>query len=64
MIRLEYQKNLKDIKEVIKKFEIKTAKTICLSGTPFKSLAKGEFNQSTSSTYSYFDEQSLYSELL
>lgn len=53
----EYQKNLKDTKDVIKKFEIKTAKTICLSGTPFKSLAKGEFNQNTSSTYSYFDEQ-------
>ena len=52
-----YEKNLKNTKDVIKKFEIKTQKTICLSGTPFKSLAKGEFNEKTSSTYSYFDEQ-------
>lgn len=53
----EYQKNLKDTKDVVKKFEIKTQKTICLSGTPFRALARGEFTEKTSSTYSYFDEQ-------
>ena len=53
----DYQKNLKDTKDVVKKFEIKTKKTICLSGTPFRALARGEFTDKTSSTYSYFDEQ-------
>lgn len=53
----EYQKNLKDTKDVVKKFEIKTQKTICLSGIPFRALARGEFTEKTSSTYSYFDEQ-------
>jgi hypothetical protein len=53
----DYQKNLKDTKDVIAKFAIKTKKTICLSGTPFRALARGEFNNESSSTYSYFDEQ-------
>ncbi len=52
-----YQKNLKDAKDVVKKFGIRTKKTICLSGTPFRALARGEFNNESSSTYSYFDEQ-------
>ncbi len=52
-----YQKNLKDTKDVVKKFGIKTKKTICLSGTPFRALARGEFNNESTSTYSYFDEQ-------
>lgn len=53
----EYQKNLNKCEDVIQKFAIKTSKTICLSGTPFKALARGEFNNSSSFTYSYFDEQ-------
>lgn len=53
----DYQKNLKDTKDVISKFGIRTKKTICLSGTPFRALARGEFNNESSSTYSYFDEQ-------
>ncbi len=52
-----YQEELKKTKDVIEKFKIKTQKTICLSGTPFKALARGEFNDSSSYTYSYFDEQ-------
>lgn len=43
--------------DLLKKFEIKTKKTICLSGTPFKALARGEFNDESTFTYSYFDEQ-------
>lgn len=53
----DYQKNLKNCKDVIKEFSIKTDKTICLSGTPFKALARGEFNKTNTFTYSYFDEQ-------
>lgn len=53
----DYQNELKKSKDVIKKFKIKTQRTICLSGTPFKALAKGEFNNRSSFTYSYFDEQ-------
>ena len=56
----DYQKNVKEIKDskdVVKKFGITPKKTICLSGTPFRALARGEFNDKTSSTYSYFDEQ-------
>lgn len=52
-----YQKNLSSTKDVIKQFSIKTKKTICLSGTPFRAIARGEFNNESSSTYSYFDEQ-------
>ena len=54
---LEFQKVLKHETDVIEKFKIKTEKTVCLSGTPFKILAKGEFNRESSYTYSYFDEQ-------
>lgn len=43
--------------DILKKFQINTKKTICLSGTPFKAIARGEFNQENSFTYSYFDEQ-------
>ena len=53
----DYQNNLKKTKNIINEFKIQTKKTICLSGTPFKSLAKGEFTDKNSSTYSYFDEQ-------
>ncbi len=52
-----YQKELKKNKNILGKLEIKVQKTICLSGTPFKVLAKAEFNKETSFTYSYFDEQ-------
>ncbi|MCQ2753052.1 MAG: DEAD/DEAH box helicase family protein [Bacilli bacterium] len=52
-----YQRNLKETKDVIKQFAIKTKKTICLSGTPFRALARGEFNKESTHTYSYFDEQ-------
>lgn len=53
-----YEKELRKTKEdVIEHFGIRTKNTICLSGTPFKALAKGEFNDTSSFTYSYFDEQ-------
>lgn len=54
-----YQNELTKAKgyEVINKLRIKTDKTICLSGTPFKALAKGEFTDDNTYTYSYFDEQ-------
>ncbi len=44
-------------KNVLDTFSIKTDKTICLSGTPFKAIARGEFTDENSYTYSYFDEQ-------
>lgn len=50
------EKTLKD-KDVLSTFSIKADKTICLSGTPFKALARGEFTNESSYTYSYFDEQ-------
>ena len=50
-------KTVKDSKDIVKRFNISPKKTICLSGTPFRALARGEFNDKTSSTYSYFDEQ-------
>lgn len=53
----DYQKQLKKTGDIIQKFNIKTRQTICLSGTPFKALARGEFNNQSSYTYSYFDEQ-------
>lgn len=57
----EYLKNLKALSkekvDIITRFNIKTDKTICLSGTPFKALAKGEFTDNNTFTYSYFDEQ-------
>ena len=53
----EYQTELKKTKDIIDRFKIKTKQTICLSGTPFKALAKGEFTDESSFTYSYFDEQ-------
>lgn len=52
-----YSKVLSETKDVINKFGIKTDKIICLSGTPFKVLARGEFTNDTTFTYSYFDEQ-------
>ncbi len=55
----DYQKSLKDKdnQDIAKKFGIKTKQTMCLSGTPFKALDRGEFSDSNSFTYSYFDEQ-------
>ncbi len=53
----EYQKELSKTKDVIDKFGIKTDKIICLSGTPFKAIARGEFIEENTFTYSYFDEQ-------
>ena len=53
----EYQKELSKTKDVIDKFGIKTDKIICLSGTPFKAIARGEFSSENTFTYSYFDEQ-------
>lgn len=52
-----YGKALSKTKDVIEKFGIKTDKIICLSGTPFKVLARGEFTKENTYTYSYFDEQ-------
>lgn len=52
-----YQEQLKKTGDIIQKFNIKTRQTICLSGTPFKALARGEFTDESSFTYSYFDEQ-------
>lgn len=42
---------------VIEKLELKTQRTICLSGTPFRALEKEEFSDINTFTYSYFDEQ-------
>ena len=53
----EYQKELKKTKDIIETFKINTRQTICLSGTPFKAIAKGEFTKENTFTYSYFDEQ-------
>lgn len=53
----EYQDKLKQGKDIIKHFNIRTIQTICLSGTPFKAIARGEFTDNSSFTYSYFDEQ-------
>lgn len=56
-LEAEYQKELRETKDVLERFKIKTKQTICLSGTPFKAIAKGEFNKENTFTYSYFDEQ-------
>ena len=53
----EYRKELEKTKDVIEKFGIRTDKVICLSGTPFKAIARGEFTNENTFTYSYFDEQ-------
>lgn len=53
----EYQRELKKIDDVVKKFKIHSKQTICLSGTPFKAIANGEFTKDNTFTYSYFDEQ-------
>ena len=53
----EYQRELKKTKDVLERFSINTKQTICLSGTPFKAIAKGEFTKENTFTYSYFDEQ-------
>ena len=53
----EYQNELKKTKDVLERFSINTKQTICLSGTPFKAIAKGEFTKENTFTYSYFDEQ-------
>lgn len=48
---------LKDLStDVIRRFKIRTDRTICLSGTPFKALASREFGDAVYS-YTYFDEQ-------
>lgn len=53
----DYQSELRKTKDVLERFSIKTKQTICLSGTPFKAIAKGEFGKENTFTYSYFDEQ-------
>lgn len=53
----EYQSELKRTRDVLSKFRINSKQTICLSGTPFKAIAKGEFTKDNTFTYSYFDEQ-------
>ncbi len=53
----DYSKALNKTKDVISKFGIATDKIICLSGTPFKALSRGEFTKEATYTYSYFDEQ-------
>jgi len=55
----EYQKSLKDKEnqDLAKKFGISTKETICLSGTPFKAIDRGEFTDVNTYLYSYFDEQ-------
>lgn len=50
----EYLKDLSP--DVVKRFKIRTEKTICLSGTPFKALESREFGEAVYS-YTYFDEQ-------
>lgn len=54
----EFDENyLKDLsQDVVKRFKIRTDKTICLSGTPFKALQSREFGEAVYS-YTYFDEQ-------
>ncbi|HAL18305.1 MAG TPA: hypothetical protein DCO86_01600 [Spirochaetaceae bacterium] len=57
---LIYQSALKSVissESVLDGFSIKTSMTLCLSGTPFKAIASGEFDSSNKFTYSYFDEQ-------
>lgn len=56
-LETEYQNELKKTKDVLERFSINTKQTICLSGTPFKAIAKGEFTKENTFTYSYFDEQ-------
>lgn len=53
----DYQAELKKTKDVLERFKINSEQTICLSGTPFKAIAKGEFTKENTFTYSYFDEQ-------
>lgn len=60
----EYAKNLrsmvgksKDNAAILESLKIQTKQKICLSGTPFKALARGEFTKDNTFTYSYFDEQ-------
>ena len=53
----DYQNELKKTGDVVERFKIRTNRTICLSGTPFKAIAKGEFVKDNTFTYSYFDEQ-------
>ncbi len=56
----DYLDNLNKINkksgDILDEFHIKTKKKICLSGTPFKALASGEFRDAVYS-YTYFDEQ-------
>jgi hypothetical protein len=58
-IDIDYQKNLsKAMKtDITNALSIKIEQTLCLSGTPFKAIDRGEFNDKNSFTYSYFDEQ-------
>lgn len=60
----DYQKNLsemigrsKDNLAVLDRLSISTKEKICLSGTPFKALARGEFTKENTYAYTYFDEQ-------
>ena len=53
----DYQKELQKTQDVLERFKITTKQTICLSGTPFKAIDKGEFTKENTFTYSYFEEQ-------
>jgi len=55
----KYQKELKNTAndEIANRFGIRALRTLCLSGTPFKAIGRGEFLSENTYTYSYFDEQ-------
>jgi hypothetical protein len=55
----KYQKDLKNYpnEEIADRFGISALRTLCLSGTPFKAIDRGEFLPDNTYTYSYFDEQ-------
>lgn len=57
----DYQKALSRLSadKLMKELRIEADRTICLSGTPFKAIASGEFTTRNTFTYSYFDEQML-----
>ena len=54
-----YQKTLgrMSAERIVRELKIFPEKTICLSGTPFRALATGEFTRKNTFTYTYFEEQ-------